>query len=280
MAVVRVGEGFYLDMTYLDVSGLRSGTTTQATADRMTLKFNDQVSDVFTGSFTYGANGLLTGGTLTGMGEYIGGDLAFEIYDFSVSIPAFMDYIRRGDTYGALSAMLKGDDTVEGGPFNDALGGLGGADMIRGWDGNDVLFGGDGEDIMLGDDGDDDILGQAGNDTIWGGEGSDSLDGGAGSDWLNGQEGDDWLYGGDGNDKLTGGSGADWFAFEDGNGNDEVTDFSIAEGDKVNLHKGQAYSIGEFEGSALIILATGEHMELIGVPPSALARPADWLVMT
>ena len=78
MAIVTVGDGFFLDMTFLDISALRSGTTTQATSSRMTLKFNDQVSDVFIGSFSY-RNGVLSGGNLSGMGEYIGGKLAFEI---------------------------------------------------------------------------------------------------------------------------------------------------------------------------------------------------------
>lgn len=276
MAIVNVGEGFFLDMTYLDVSALRSGTTTQATAARMTLKFNDQVSDVFIGSFTY-RNGVLSSGTLTGMGEYIGGKLAFEIYDFSMSVSTFNNYIRQGDTFGALSTMLRGEDDINGGGLNDALAGFAGDDWIRGWGGNDVLFGGDGSDIILGDDGNDDLLGEAGDDTMWGGEGSDAMDGGDGSDWLNGQEGNDFLYGGRGNDRLTGGPGADWFAFEQGNGWDEITDFNSAEGDRINLHKGEKYTIGDYQGSTVIVLESGDQIELIGVPNSALG---NWLVTT
>lgn len=278
MAIVNVGEGFFLDMTYLDISALRSGTTTQAVANRMTLKFNDQVSDVFIGSFSY-KNGVLSGGNLTGMGEYIGGKMAFEIYDFSMPVSTFNNQIKSGDTFGALSTMLRGADEINGGAFNDALAGFAGDDWIRGGDGNDVLFGGDGNDILLGDDGNDDLLGENGDDTIWGGEGSDAMDGGAGSDWLNGQDGNDFLYGGAGNDKLTGGSGADWFAFEKGNGFDEITDFNAAEGDRINLHKGEHYTIGEYEGSALVILDTGEQMELIGVSKATLLA-SNWLVLT
>ncbi len=278
MAIVTVGEGFFLDMTYLDVGALQSGTTTQAVANRMTLKFNDQVSDVFIGAFSY-RNGVLSGGTLTGMGEYIGGKLAFEIYDFSLPVSTFNTMIRNGDTIGALSMMLRGNDDINGANFNDALAGFAGDDWIRGWGGNDVLFGGDGNDILLGDDGNDDIMGDDGDDTIWGGEDSDAMDGGAGSDWLNGQDGNDFLYGGPGADKLTGGSGADWFAFERGNGYDEITDFNAAEGDRINLHKGEAYQVGEFEGSAVVVISTGEQMELIGVSKASLLA-SNWLILT
>ena len=278
MAIVTVGEGFFLDMTYLDVSALQRGTTTQAVANRMTLKFTDTVSDVFIGSFSY-RNGVLSGGSLTGMGEYVGGKLAFEIYDFSMPVATFNNFIRNGDTFGTLGMMLRGDDDINGAALNDALAGFAGDDWIRGWGGNDVLFGGDGNDIILGDDGNDDLLGEDGDDTIWGGEGSDAMDGGRGSDWLNGQEGNDFLYGGAGDDKLTGGAGADWFAIEEGNGHDEITDFNAAEGDRINLHKGQAYHIGEYEGSAVIVLGSGDQAELIGVSKASLLA-SNWLVLT
>jgi hypothetical protein len=276
MAIVTVGDGFFLDMTFLDISALRSGTTTQATSSRMTLKFNDQVSDVFIGSFSY-RNGVLSGGNLSGMGEYIGGKLAFEIYDFSMPVQTFNNYIRSGDTFGALSAMLRGGDDINGGAFADALAGFAGDDWIRGWAGNDVLFGGDGNDIILGDDGNDDLLGEGGDDILWGGEGSEAIDGGAGNDRLYGQEDNDWLYGGPGNDLLNGGSGADWFAFEEGNGFDDVEDFNSAQGDRINLHKGEHYVLSEREGSTVITLESGDQITLIGVPNSALGT---WLVET
>ncbi|MDA9345464.1 hypothetical protein N9R74_01220 [bacterium] len=51
-----------------------------------------------------------------------------------------------------------------------------------------------------------------------------------------GGSGNDILYGADGNDTLTGGDGADVFKFVAGdNGTDVITDFSIADGDKVDL---------------------------------------------
>lgn len=50
-----------------------------------------------------------------------------------------------------------------------------------------------------------------------------------------GGPGDDVLSGGAGNDSLTGGLGADTFVMAPGYGADTVTDFSFADGDRVNL---------------------------------------------
>jgi Ca2+-binding RTX toxin-like protein len=51
-----------------------------------------------------------------------------------------------------------------------------------------------------------------------------------------GGAGDDILYGYDGDDTLTGGAGSDVFRFEAGdNGSDIITDFTLADGDKVDL---------------------------------------------
>ena len=46
---------------------------------------------------------------------------------------------------------------------------------------------------------------------------------------LNGGNGKDYLTGGTGNDILTGGRGKDWFKFELGDGEDEITDFDRKE---------------------------------------------------
>lgn len=79
-------------------------------------------------------------------------------------------------------------------------------------------------------DGDDNTLnGTNGNDTIFGLAGNDTIDGGGG---------DDNIYGDIGSDTLTGGLGLDRFTFETATaftGVDTVTDFSISDGDKINL---------------------------------------------
>ena len=66
--------------------------------------------------------------------------------------------------------------------------------------------------------------------------GDDVLRGGAGDDLIFGQEGEDKIYGGAGNDSLYGGSGADDFIYEGlGDGVDTIKDFSVAQGDALDL---------------------------------------------
>ena len=83
----------------------------------------------------------------------------------------------------------------------------------------------------------DNLLGTAANDTINGLAGNDTINGAAGNDAINGGAGNDDLNGGTGVDALTGGTGADTFRF-DANGpanSDQITDFNIAEGDRIAL---------------------------------------------
>lgn len=87
--------------------------------------------------------------------------------------------------------------------------------------------------------GDDSLLGGSGNDTLDGRAGADTLYGRGGDDTLIGGVGDDVLVGGFGTDTLTGGFGADTFVYRqraDIRGGDEtITDFNHAQGDKIDL---------------------------------------------
>jgi len=98
------------------------------------------------------------------------------------------------------SALVAGNDQLDGGADDDNLYGADGSDTLNGGTGNDGLFGGLGNDSLYGGDG---------NDTLYGGDGNDYLDGGAGSDDLDGDDGNDTLHGGAGNDDLFGGNGDD-----------------------------------------------------------------------
>ena len=89
-----------------------------------------------------------------------------------------------------------------------------------------VFNGSSGNDSFTGTDGADSLNGGAGNDTLSGGTGNDTIDGGSGSDTLTG---------GAGSDILTGNTGADTYVFKTGYNSDTVTDFSHADGDKVDL---------------------------------------------
>ena len=117
-----------------------------------------------------------------------------------------------------------------------------------------------------------DLTGNNGANVLTGLNGADALHGGAGADKL---------AGGQGNDTLTGGSGADTFVFSTGGGVDQVTDFSVAEGDVLRLNhalwSGQtltaAQIVTEFGGlsggHAVLNFAGGEHIDLLGVTTAA-----------
>ena len=137
-----------------------------------------------------------------------------------------------------------GNDTLKGGGDNDRLEGNDGRDKLKGDDGNDALFGHAGDDALHGGQGNDDLdggsgrdklkgnagtdrlFGRADNDTLKGGSGDDQLDGGDQNDHLHGGSGNDTLEGGRGNDVMKGGSNADTFVFDNGHGNDRITDFN------------------------------------------------------
>lgn len=120
----------------------------------------------------------------------------------------------------------QGDDLVLGGNRDDEIHGDAGNDRVFGGNGSDEVFGEDGNDILRGGTVDDTLDGGAGDDFVFGGTGIDTLLGGEGNDVIDGRGGFDTLNGGSGDDILTGGFNADTFVFEDGFGNDIITDFA------------------------------------------------------
>ena len=79
------------------------------------------------------------------------------------------------------------------------------------------------------------FTGTSGNDYIYGLNASDTLNGLDGSDYLYAGNGDDVLYGGSGIDMLYGQSGADTFVFNDLSSSDNVQDFDLTAGDKLDV---------------------------------------------
>lgn len=165
------------------------------------------------------------------------------------------------------------DDTIHGGSGNDALYGAGGDDTLTGGSGADFVQGGEGRDTLSGGSGEDWLVGDTGNDRLNGGSGDDLLYGDdvyarpefGGNDTLSGGAGNDTLFGGQWADTLRGGSGADHFAFHLASesslgGRDRITDFSRAEGDRIDLrlleHSGQAehFSFGASANPASVWL--------------------------
>ncbi len=81
----------------------------------------------------------------------------------------------------------------------------------------------------------DSLSGNAGNNQLSGLGGNDALQGNGGNDTLSGGAGADRLNGGAGNDILTGDGDADTFIYAKAGRNDHVTDFTLAQGDRINL---------------------------------------------
>jgi Ca2+-binding RTX toxin-like protein len=105
-------------------------------------------------------------------------------------------------------------------------------------DGNDTIYGGSDYNFLNAGAGNDVVTGGRSRDFISGSDGDDLLIGGGGNDAIN--SGSPQIYE-SGNDTLIGGSGADVFGlggaavYYQGAGNALITDFSIADGDKIQL---------------------------------------------
>lgn len=138
---------------------------------------------------------------------------------------------------GQIANGFLGDDLMTGSAGPDLLIGGGGRDSLHGGLAADTLKGGSGADLLYGDAGNDRLQGDEGNDGLYGGWDNDTLSGGDGGDVLDGSLGDDLLSGEGGADALTGGLGADRFVFKTAAEalGDRITDFSTAQGDKIDL---------------------------------------------
>ena len=190
----------------------------------------------------------------------------------------------------------EGADTLAGGTDSDMVIGGGGDDSMSGQGGADTLSGGDGNDFLQGNVGTDSVNGGAGDDKVYGGQGDDIVQGGTGNDFVSGDKGDDVVRGGQGDDSvaggegndflsgdlgsdtMTGGPGADTFHSFAGAGLDVVTDFNLAEGDRVELDPGTAFTTAQVGADTVITLSgaggTGE-LVLQGVQLSSLH--GDWI---
>jgi hypothetical protein len=128
--------------------------------------------------------------------------------------------------------------------------------------------------IYLGDDGETVYSGAGGQAVITGGRGSDTITGSAYADTIKT---------GGGSDVLTGGGGADSFIITDAPGAVAITDFSHAQGDKIDLSGVPGiYSLADLQAqavqsgaNAVISLAQGS-LTLLGVQLSSLTA-ADFV---
>jgi Ca2+-binding RTX toxin-like protein len=199
--------------------------------------------------FTYDQHQQLTGGQLfsvTFIDNLTGGPTPANLADPSLgvfqadltvpigsSVAPFVGAVQGDTTQQTFSAILNGNDQLNGSTGADLIRGYDGDDILGGGGGNDTIFGGagsdiiragvgagvpvgqtylrgeDGADYIIGGDGFDDINGNMGNDTLSGGNGGDWVVGGKDNDLQFGDAGDDIVWGNLGNDTLVGGDGAD-----------------------------------------------------------------------
>ena len=163
----------------------------------------------------------------------------------------------------------EGDDSIVGGANFDDINGNMGNDTASGGPSDDWVVGGKDQDLLFGDDGGDLVYGNLGDDTCNGGNGNDTIRGGQGLDTLSGGAGNDFVSGDRGDDTMVGGTGADIFHSSSDAGIDRVLDFSVAEGDRVQLDPGTTFTIAQVGGDTVVTMSAGSVV-LVGVSMSSL----------
>lgn len=234
----------------------------------------------FKGNFNV-VSGVVLNGTVTEIievHEAIGRNnrtFTSSLKDIRTDYTQLLDYY--GKAGGNLAALtLNGNDTI----LTDTSGHATALFQLRGFDGNDSITGSERGDVIHGDGGDDAITGKNGNDYLFGNSGNDKIDGNLGADVISGGEGNDQLHGGQGadvitgglgkdtlnggldNDQLTGGGEADLFVLS--KGQDTITDFNAKDGDKIQINKGQFFSLKQ-ESLGLMIERNEGNTLLLGV---------------
>ncbi len=170
----------------------------------------------------------------------------------------------------------EGDDFCIGGVGFDDINGNMGNDTVMTGPGDDYSVGGKDNDLLFGEDGADIVYGNLGDDTCDGGNGADIVRGGQGNDMLNGGPGNDFVSGDRGDDTMTGGTGADNFHSSSDAGIDRVLDFSVAQGDRVQLDPGTTFTVSQV-GADTIVQMTAGQVILVGVSMSSLLSGSIFL---
>ena len=192
---------------------------------------------------------------------------------------------------------LAGADTLVGSAARNTLMGGDGADSILGGANFNRVNGNTGDDVIVGrstvgdwllggqgadridatqSQGHNILNGNIGADTVIGGPAGDTLRGGQDNDLIIGGAGPDWISGDRGTDTVTGGAGADIFHQSPG-GTSIVTDFNLAQGDRVLLDHGAQYSAQQAGADVTVSLAGGGQLILQQTQLSSLS--GAWIVV-
>jgi Ca2+-binding RTX toxin-like protein len=197
-------------------------------------------------NFTGGPTGLVVDLALGTSTSDEGGNVLIDIENVLGSANAD---VLRGNSLANVLDGVAGNDTLGGGDGNDTLRGGVGDDVIDGGAGNDRIEGGDGPDtasfatagaaVTVSLALTTQATGGGGNDTLLYVE---NLVGSAFADTLRGNSLANRLDGGGAADTLSGGGGADTFVFGTETDSapgamDNITDFSSAQGDRIDLSR-------------------------------------------
>jgi Ca2+-binding RTX toxin-like protein len=227
--------------------------------------------DGYAGSYTVGVSDTTSTTTATGQvitGTAGGGD--------TIQAPESNDTITAGSGANNYLRGNGGDDSIQGGAGFDDINGNKGNDTIDGGSGgSDFLVGGQGNDSITAHTGGNQVLGNLGADTLVGGNGFDIIRGGQGDDVITAGSGNQYISGDLGNDTETGGSGADLFHGSQTIGTDEITNFSYAKGDRVELDPGTVFHTSQVGANTVVDMGGGNEMILDNVQLSSL--PSDWI---
>jgi Ca2+-binding RTX toxin-like protein len=160
MAVATAGGSAGLNFDQIAFGSLlnQQGTVSVQSPNQISIQVlgnpNGEQVDLY-GTFTYDANGALSGGTLNRFEARNGEALVVNIDGVSMSVLSFIEAARTGGDAAILNAFFGGADTVTGGGGSDVLVGLGGIDVLNGGEGADILDGGAGADALDGGAGTD-----------------------------------------------------------------------------------------------------------------------------
>ena len=185
---------------------------------------------------------VINGGTGA---DTIDGGAGSDTIDYSSSDEGVIIDFQNGIVSGgdAEGDSLTGIENITGSAHDDTLTGDAGDNRIQGGAGADTLDGGAGNDTLDYSDSDEAVTINFESGTVTGGDATgdqianfENMLGSDFNDTLVGDDGDNRIDGGKGSDLLSGGDGADIFVLgSPGDGIDTITDFNIAEGDRLDV---------------------------------------------
>ena len=142
--------------------------------------------------------------------------------------------------------------------------------------------------IVVGDDdaGGSTVLGNKRNNTLYGEDVAEILKGLGGKDKIFAGDGADTIEGGVGRDLLWGEAGADIFKFGNKNGMDDIKDFSLTDGDRIDLSGVNAitsytdlinHHFFSYKGDAYIKISNGNDILVVGVDAADLMSESNFI---